>query len=108
MAVRQIDSDLALDGALAAPRFLLLKHSARCGISTRAFDQFEAFLGEEPETPAGFIDVLAHRALSNRVTEATGVSHASPQALLLEHGRVTWTASHFKIAVDSLREALQS
>ena len=108
MAARQIDSDLALDNALAAPQFLLLKHSERCGISTRAFDQFETFLGEEPGTPGGFIDVLAHRTLSNRVTEVTGVSHESPQALLLEHGRVIWTASHFKIAVASLREALQS
>jgi bacillithiol system protein YtxJ len=104
----RIDSEDALSTALAAPRFLLLKHSERCGISTRAFDQFESFLGEEPGTPSGFIDVLTHRALSDRVAEVTGVAHESPQALLLEHGQVIWTASHFKIAVAALREALQS
>ena len=103
----EIATATQLEDALSSPRVLLLKHSGRCGVSTRAFAQLEEFL-DESEAPAGFIDVLAHRPLSDRVEAITGVPHASPQVLLLENGHAIWSATHFDIAVASLREAFRS
>jgi bacillithiol system protein YtxJ len=92
----------AIDAALRAERFLLFKHSNRCSISARAFREYEAFVAAHPETPAGWIDVVAHRPLSLRVAECTGVAHQSPQALWIRDGAVSWRASHTSITRDAL------
>ncbi|MHC4939332.1 MAG: bacillithiol system redox-active protein YtxJ [Planctomycetota bacterium] len=102
-----IDEQAALDAAFAAPRFLLFKHSGRCGISTHALRQVETFVAGT-DTPAAVVDVLANRALSDEVAARTGIPHESPQVLLLENGQAIWSASHFEIAVASLREAVES
>ena len=104
--MQKIDTDSALDEALAAPLFLLLKHSNRCSISTRAFAEWEKLHDARPDVPTGYIDVVADRPLSLRAAEATGIEHASPQVLLLRDGSVVWHASHFDISERALREAL--
>ena len=101
----QIETRDALDVALRADVFLLFKHSSGCGISRRAFGEYEAFVGNH-EIPTGWIDVVAHRELSLAVAEQTGVAHQSPQALVLKKGEVAWHASHFDITRDALTQAL--
>ena len=95
----------ALEGALKAPEFLLLKHSTTCPISARAFRAYEAFLSEH-DVATGWIHVVEQRDWSREVAERTGVAHQSPQALLLRHGVVVWSASHFDITRESLARAL--
>jgi bacillithiol system protein YtxJ len=106
--VRRIEDEAALDEAFAAPAFLLLKHSSRCGVSTRAYTQFERFLEEGGEVPGAFIDVVADRRLSQRLAERSGIGHASPQAILLRDGAAVWNASHFDITLKSLSAAIRS
>ena len=55
--------------------------------------------------PSAWLDVIGQRSLSLDVSERTGVMHESPQALLLQTGRVLWHASHGAITVASLGEA---
>ena len=95
--------DAARD-ALAAPEFLLFKHSYRCGISTRAQKAYEAFLAES-DVPSGWIDVVDDRPISLWVAEETGVTHASPQVIYLRNGEVVWHESQFAITKEALEAA---
>lgn len=95
----------ALDRALAAPLFLVFKHSTRCGVSADAMAEFEAFAAARPDVPSAWIDVIVERPWSQRVAQVTGVEHASPQALLVRDGRVAWHASHGAITRRALEAA---
>ena len=102
----QIEDGAALDAALAGPLFLLFKHSRVCSVSTRAFAEYERFCAEHPDVPSAWLDVRAQRDLSNRVSDATGVKHESPQALLVRDGAIAWSASHFDITCANMAAAL--
>ena len=95
-----------LEQALAAPRFLLFKHSTSCPISCGAFAEYEEWLASSPAVPSAWLHVVEERPLARTLTERTGVPHESPQALLLVGGRCVWNASHGAITVNSLRAAL--
>jgi bacillithiol system protein YtxJ len=95
----------AVDRALAAPLFLVFKHSLICPVSARAFAEYEAFAAARPDVPTAWIDVIGERPWSRRVAEATGVTHQSPQALLVRDGRVAWHASHGAILRQALEDA---
>ena len=95
-----------LEAAFAASRFLLFKHSTTCPISCGAFEEYEQWLASSPATPSAWLHVVEERPLARTVTERTGVSHESPQALLLVDGRCVWNASHGAITQESLAAAL--
>jgi bacillithiol system protein YtxJ len=102
----QITERSALDRAMDADLFLLFKHSRRCPVSAWAFREYEAFLKGRAQLQSGWIDVIADRALSDEVAARTQIPHASPQALLLLQGRVTWKATHGAINLDALAGAV--
>lgn len=102
----RIETRSQLDDALGAARFLLLKHSPRCGISRAAFRAYTAFLEEHPTIPHAWVDVVEDRPLSQVVTERTGIGHESPQAFWIIDGRVSWSATHFDITTDALAAAV--
>ena len=95
----------AVDRALAAPAFLVFKHSLICPTSARAFAEYEAFVSARPDVPTAWIDVIGERPWSRHVAEATGVTHESPQALYVVDGRVAWHASHGGITRKALEAA---
>jgi len=101
----RIDSPEALDEAFGAPAFLLLKHSHRCGISRKAFAEFEEFLKGGGGVRGAFIDVVGDRDLSLETARRTGIAHESPQAILLRGGNASWHANHFDITCAALRAA---
>ncbi|MFZ3589405.1 bacillithiol system redox-active protein YtxJ [Bacillus sp. DJP31] len=85
--------------------FLLIKHSLSCPISTSAFEEYEKFVEESPETPTYYLFVQDDRPLSNYVAETYSIKHESPQALLFRGGQVVWNASHWNITYRSLSAA---
>jgi len=97
-----------LEKGLAAQRFLLFKHSTRCGTSDRAFREYSRFIAEQSELPSGWIDVAAQRDWSDEVARRTGIGHQSPQAIWIRDGAVAWHASHWDITVSALTEAGRS
>lgn len=92
--------------AIRAGRFLLFKHSFRCPISARAFDEYQAFVDTHPRVSHGWIDVVAQRPLSLDIAKQTGIAHESPQALVFDGGAVVWDASHGGITREALADAL--
>jgi bacillithiol system protein YtxJ len=106
--IQPITSRSELDAALAEPRAVLFKHSTRCWVSSRSLAEVEEFLADSAEVPVYLIDVIADRALSREVAERLDVWHQSPQAILIEDGRVVWHASHSQVTAQALAEATAS
>ena len=96
----------AVDEALAAPTFLVFKHSLICPTSARGFAEYAAFVRAHPDVPTAWIDVIGERPWSRHVAARTGVTHQSPQALLVKDGRVVWHASHGAITRAALEGAV--
>lgn len=86
----------------------LFKHSTTCPISASAFDEFKRFSDKHPEADCYFIDLWAHRDVSNRLAEIAQIKHESPQVILYFQGRVIWNASHRAIHEKSLEQHLSN
>ena len=87
---------------------VLFKHSTRCPISSRALSAFEQALSRPEATSVtwAYLDLIAHRDVSNEIASRSGITHQSPQAILLQKGKPVWNASHIGITVDALIEAV--
>lgn len=88
------DLDKALEDSHIKP-VAIFKHSTRCGISAHKLHDMEA----DYNLPAGeidfyYLDLLAHRPLSNLIAEKTGVMHQSPQLIILRNGKAVAHTSH--------------
>jgi len=85
---------------------LILKHSTRCPISTMAKNRLEmGWDFDDDQVEAYYLDLIAHRDISNYIASEFGVRHESPQALLIEGGKCTHNASHLNIRIADLLPA---
>lgn len=97
-----IESDEALTNAINKSQqkpVVFFKHSNRCSISVAAKDRFERFYNKNPknDTEYFYIDVVANRAQSLKLAEITGITHESPQVLVLHRSKVLYHQSHMGI-----------
>ena len=80
---------------------VIFKHSTRCSISAVALQRMQ-----KAQQPDGldfyFLDLLAHRPLSNKIAEIFGVHHESPQVLLIKEGKCIFDESHLGISMNDL------
>ena len=96
--MKTLTSLAGLDALLAEPGpLLLLKHSTRCPISAAALEEVEAFTPDFV-----YLDLLAHRDVSNAIADRLGVPHESPQAILLKGGRAVAVLNHDEITREAL------
>jgi bacillithiol system protein YtxJ len=88
---------------------LLFKHSLTCGTSAEALDELVDHLNEDQlDVRYAIVTVQSHRELSNAVSARLGIRHETPQALLIRHGRVIWSASHFRVTAAAVQSAIRS
>ncbi|MDQ3255344.1 MAG: bacillithiol system redox-active protein YtxJ [Acidobacteriota bacterium] len=80
---------------------VLFKHSTACPISSAAYREMER-VGAE----VGLVVVQRARSVSREVAERTGVRHESPQVFVLRDGAVVWTASHYDVTADAVKQAV--
>lgn len=75
---------------------LILKHSHRCNICHVVLDRLERYWKDEDEEKLVpyFLDLLAHRGVSNAIAERFGVEHESPQVLVIKDGKCIYSESH--------------
>ena len=74
------------EALLDAPVALVYKHSTRCPIAGIALEEVELLSSLRPELPIHVVDVIRDRPLSRQVAERVGITHHSPQAILLVQG----------------------
>lgn len=89
---------------------LLFKHSTRCPISARAYEEVSAYLQNQPNEQLDYamIDVIADRPVSNEAAESLNIKHESPQVILVIQGAPVWHISHSHITTEVLRGKLDS
>lgn len=95
--------------ASAARPVLLFKHSTSCGISRTALDRLRRAWtdADNRSHTVYYLDLLRYRAVSNAVAERYGITHESPQALVIRNGRCVYDASHFAITYAAILTALK-
>lgn len=85
---------------------IIFKHSTTCPISAAAYREVTKF-EQDSNTPIALVRVIEERPLSNQIAADFEVRHQSPQALVIDHGAVTWHDSHYQITQHSLTQATQ-
>ena len=85
---------------------LFFKHSTRCNISAMALNGFESQWEEDDKCKLYFIDLIAHRDVSNALSELTGVEHQSPQVILVKNKEAIYTASHNGISAREIKKLI--
>ena len=83
---------------------VIFKHSTRCSISSVAFQRLQK--AKQPEgIDFYYLDLLAHRPLSNKISEVFKVHHESPQVLVIRDGRCIYDESHLGISMMDIVES---
>jgi len=81
----------------------IFKHSTSCFISKTVLKNFEKEINALEEKPElYYLDLLANRAISNKISADFGIRHESPQFLVIEKGEVVNDASHQHISADQI------
>jgi len=60
---------------------------------------------DHPDQPIGRVVVQNHREVSNHIADRLGVTHQTPQVILVRNGKALWHASHFKITDEAMADA---
>jgi bacillithiol system protein YtxJ len=102
--IHEVRDVAAVEEALAAPRAVIYKHSPRCGVCIASDHEIRHFDEGPCGIPVYWVDVVTHADLSRIVADRVGVQHESPQVILLERGRVVWSASHWEVRASDLED----
>jgi bacillithiol system protein YtxJ len=81
---------------------VIFKHSTRCSISRMALKQFENEYNLGDSASLYFIDLIAHRDVSNEIATKFGVEHQSPQLIVIKNGKAVFSATHSDIDAAKL------
>jgi len=73
---------------------VIFKHSTRCSISSMALNRFERNWSLDEKVGAYFLDLIAHRDISNAIAKRFDVQHESPQLLIIKNGKCVFNSSH--------------
>jgi bacillithiol system protein YtxJ len=104
----EADLDLLENGRGTRPQ-ILFKHSTSCGLSGMMLRRFEKrweSVGDLADFY--FLDLIAHRKLSNAIVQRYGVPHQSPQLLILDEDGVRQHVSHGAIGAITPDEVLKN
>ena len=103
---KKIESEEDLEKAIQDSfqhRIAIFKHSTSCFISKTVLRNFEKEIENlDQKIDLYYLDLLAHRPVSNKISEDLGVTHQSPQLIVIENGKAVNNASHQNISVDQI------
>lgn len=84
-------------------KIAIFKHSTSCFISRTILKNFEKEVdGADKKPELYFLDLLAHRPISNKIAEDLGIRHESPQLIVIENGKPINSASHQDISLSQI------
>ena len=82
-------------------KVIIFKHSTRCQISKIVLKNFEKEVANsDKEVEYYFLDLIKYRPISNEIADQFGITHQSPQMIVLENGKAVKDASHQSISVN--------
>ena len=80
---------------------VIFKHSNACGISSGAYAHMS-----QVEWIVGIVTIQEARDVSDEIERRLGVTHESPQVLIVHNGSVVWSASHGQVRAEVVAAAL--
>ncbi|AZB26330.1 MULTISPECIES: bacillithiol system redox-active protein YtxJ [Chryseobacterium] len=84
-------------------KIAIFKHSTSCFISKTVLRNFEKEIeNSDQKVNVYFLDLLAHRPISNKIAEDFGIRHESPQLIVIENGKPVNSASHQDISLSQI------
>ncbi len=88
---------------------IIFKHSTTCPISGRAAKRIDKMFRESEEALPTFymVKVIESRPVSQTIAKQYGVTHESPQILLLKDGKAVWNTSHDDITAEAVLKAIE-
>jgi bacillithiol system protein YtxJ len=87
---------------------ILFKHSTRCSVSRFVLKQFEnTYAIDSDFAELYFLDLIEYRAISDEIAIRFGVTHQSPQMIVLKDGIQVYNSSHESIDANSLEQFIQ-
>lgn len=79
--------------------FAVFKHSTRCSVSSMVKNRLERDWSDK-DIPVYYLDLIAHRNVSNLIADVSGVRHESPQLIVFNNGAAVYDASHTGIIAE--------
>jgi bacillithiol system protein YtxJ len=96
------DLKKAIDNSLHN-KIAIFKHSTSCFISKTVLRNFEKEIESlDQKVELYYLDLLAHRSISNKIANDLGITHQSPQLIVIENGKAISNASHQDISADQI------
>jgi bacillithiol system protein YtxJ len=88
---------------------MIFKHSTRCSISSMSLDRLLRNWKEEDHKNVlpYHLDIIENRELSNQIAKEFGVSHQSPQVIVIKNGVSVYDNSHFGISYPEIMEVVK-
>lgn len=87
---------------------VLFKHSTRCSVSSFAkrilTSEFNDDLSKKFDVY--YLDLIAHREVSNAIASQYQVEHESPQLLVIVNGSCVFNASHSDVSLEKAAEII--
>lgn len=85
---------------------VIFKHSTRCSISILAKNRLDA--ADSPvQSDFYYLDLLAHRDISNQIAAYFNIQHESPQVLIIKAGTCVYDETHSAINMGEMLPFLQ-
>lgn len=81
---------------------IIFKHSIACSISAAAYREMARI------EDVALVEVQNARELSKEIERRTGISHESPQVLVIRNGKVVWEATHWQVKASQVAEAVRA
>jgi bacillithiol system protein YtxJ len=108
MKWNELNNISQLDEINTAPKnekIMIFKHSTRCSISSSALNRIERnWNNDTVKIKPYYLDLIAHRDISNKIIQQWNIEHQSPQILVIENGICTYNNSHMGIDYNELME----
>ncbi|MCC6695835.1 MAG: bacillithiol system redox-active protein YtxJ [Candidatus Hydrogenedentes bacterium] len=84
----------------------IFKHSTACPISSEAYRQVAAYVAAAApgDPPVYLVKVIEDRPVSNQIADVLGVVHKSPQIILVSSRATAWSASHYGVRAEKMKE----
>ena len=86
----------------------LFKHSLNCLISADVSKTLQTIL-ESADSSCEYylVTVQTDKNISDEIASRFSIKHETPQAIVLRHGQVVWSTSHYRINKSSIAQAIE-
>ncbi|WP_353145697.1 bacillithiol system redox-active protein YtxJ [Chryseobacterium sp.] len=84
-------------------KIAIFKHSTSCFISRTVLKNFEREVeSSDQNAEVYYLDLLAYRPISNKISADLDIRHESPQLIVIENGKPVNSASHQDISLSQI------